>query len=101
MLCCDDTLRSSSATCTSRGLVIVVGRSRLKTIQWLVFCSSKRLNLERMVLLFSRFFLWKIPNIYVSMKQKNCHKVKSLGVLNATEIQQNIIEMFVVRVYFG
>ena len=56
MLCCDDTLRSSFATCTSRGLVIVVGRSRLKTIQWLVFCSSKRLNFERIVLLFSRFF---------------------------------------------
>ena len=46
-------------------------------------------------------FLWKIPNIYVSMEQKNCHKVTSLGELNATEIQQNIIEMFVVRVYFG
>ena len=55
-----------------------------------------------MVLLFSRFFfLRKIPNIYVSMEQKNCHKVTSLGELNATEIQQNIIEMFVVRVYFG
>ena len=79
----------------------VFGRSRLETIQWLVFCSSKILNFERMVLLFSRFFLWKIPNIYVSMEQKNCHKVTSLGELNATEIQQNIIEMFVVRVYFG
>ena len=45
------------------------------------------------------FFLWKIPNIYVSMEQKNCHKVTSLGELNATEIPQNIIEMFVVRVY--
>ena len=102
MLCCDDTLRSSFGTCTSRGLVTVVGRSRLKTIQWLVFCSSKILNFERMVLLFSRFFfLRKIPNIYVSMEQKNCHKVTSLGELNATEIPQNIIEMFVVRVYFG
>ena len=47
------------------------------------------------------FFLRKIPNIYVSMEQKNCHKVTSLGELNATEILQNIIEMFVVRVYFG
>ena len=47
------------------------------------------------------FFLRKIPNIYVSMEQKNCHKVTSLGELNATEIPQNIIEMFVVRVYFG
>ena len=28
-------------------------------------------------------------------------KVTSLGELNATEIQQNIIEMFFVRVYFG
>ena len=53
------------------------------------------------VFLFFYFFLWKIPNIYVSMEQKNCHKVISLGELNATEIQQNIIEMFVVRVYFG
>ena len=80
----------------------VFGRSRLETIQWLVFCSSKILNFERMVLLFSRFFfLRKIPNIYVSMEQKNCHKVTSLGELNATEIPQNIIEMFVVRVYFG
>ena len=47
------------------------------------------------------FFLRKIPNIYVSMEQKKCHKVTSLGELNATEIPQNIIEMFVVRVYFG
>ena len=55
-----------------------------------------------MVLLFQGFFLflWKIPNIYVSMEQKNCHKVRSVGELNATEIPQNIIEMFVVRVYF-
>ena len=50
---------------------------------------------------FKVFFLWKIPNIYVSMEQKNCHKVTSLGELNATEIPQNIIEMFFVRVYFG
>ena len=28
-------------------------------------------------------------------------KKTSLGELNATEIPQNIIEMFVVRVYFG
>ena len=47
------------------------------------------------------FFLWKTPNIYVSMEQKHCHKVASLGELNATEIPLNIIEMFVVRVYFG
>ena len=33
--------------------------------------------------------------------KKNCHKVTSLGELNATEISLNIIEMFVVRVYFG
>ena len=81
----------------------VVGRSRLETIQWLVFRSSKILNFERMVLLFSRFFFFlrKIPNIYVSMEQKKCNKVTSLGELNATEIPQNIIEMFVVRVYFG
>ena len=46
-------------------------------------------------------FLRKIPNIYVSMEQKNGHKVTSLGELNATEIQQNIIEMFGARVYFG
>ena len=51
------------------------------------------------IFLFIYFFLWKIPNIYVSMEQKNCHKVTSLGELNATEIPQNIIEMFVVRVY--
>ena len=55
MLCSDDTLRSSFATCTSRGHVTVVGRSRLKTIQWLVFCFPRRLYFERMVLLFSRF----------------------------------------------
>ena len=55
-----------------------------------------------MVLLFSRFFfLWKIPNIYVSMELKSYHKVTSLGELNATEIPQNIIEMFFVRIYFG
>ena len=47
------------------------------------------------------FFLWKIPNIYVSVEQRNCHKITSLGELNATELQQNIIEVFVVRVYFG
>ena len=80
MLCCDDTLRSLFATCTSCGLVRVVGRSRLKTIQLLVFCSSKRLIFERMVVLFKGFFY---------------------GELNATEIPQNVIEMFVVRVYFG
>ena len=60
MLCCDDTLRSSFVTCTSRGLVTVIKRSRLKTIQWLVFCSSKILNFERMVLLFSKSFYFFI-----------------------------------------
>ena len=35
------------------------------------------------------------------MEQKNFHKVTSLVELNATEIQQNIIEMFFVRVYCG
>ena len=35
------------------------------------------------------------------MEQKNGHRVTSLGELNATEIQQNIIEMFGARVYFG
>ena len=35
------------------------------------------------------------------MEQKSCHKLISLGELNAKEVQQNIIEMFVVRVYFG
>ena len=34
-------------------------------------------------------------------QKKNCHKVTSLGELNATETPLNIIEMFVVRVYFG
>ena len=33
--------------------------------------------------------------------KKNCYKVTSLGELNATETPLNIIEMFVVRVYFG
>ena len=50
------------------------------------------------------FFLWKIPNIYVSMEQKKLSQSNissSLGELNATEIPLNIIEMFVVRVYFG
>ena len=88
--------------CTSRGLVKVVKRTRLKTIRWLVFYSSKILNFERRVLLFSSFFfLWKIPNIYVSVEQRNCHKITSLGELNAMELKQNIIEVFVVRVYFG
>ena len=94
MLCCD-------VTCTSHGLVTVVRHSRLKTIQWLVFCSLKILNFEKWFCCFQGFFLWKIPNIYVSMEQKNCQKVTSLGELNATEIQQNIIEMFGARVYFG
>ena len=35
------------------------------------------------------------------MEQKNGHKVTSLGELNATGIQQNIIEMFGASVYFG
>ena len=50
------------------------------------------------------FFLWKIPNIYVSMEQNKLSQSNissSLGELNATEIPLNIIEMFVVRVYFG
>ena len=50
---------------------------------------------------FKVFFLWKIQNIYVSMEHKNYHKVTSLGELNATEIPQNIIEMFFARIYFG
>ena len=45
--------------------------------------------------------LWKIPNSCVSMELKNYYKVTSLGELNATEIPQNIMEMFVVRVYFS
>ena len=65
MLCCDDTLRWSFGTCTSRCLVTVFGRSRLETIQWLVFCSSKILNFERMVLLFSRFFFFTEDSKYL------------------------------------
>ena len=93
-------------TCTSRGLVTVFGRSRLKTIQWLVCCSSNIMILwfccfQGFFKFFFIFFLRKIPNIYVSMEQKNGHRVTSLGELNATEIQQNIIEIFGARVYFG
>ena len=69
MLCCDDTLRSLFATCTSCGLVRVVGRSRLKTIQLLVFCSSKRLIFERMVVLFKGFFLWWVKRYGNSTKR--------------------------------
>ena len=53
-----------------------------------------------MVLLFSRFFMKDLKYLCFN-GAKNFHKVTSLGELNATEIQQNIIEMFVVRVYFG
>ena len=56
--------------------------------------------LQGTVLLFSRFFV-EDPKYLFFNGAKNFHKVTSLGELNATEIQQNIIEMFVVRVYFG
>ena len=57
MLFRDDTLRSSFATRMLGGLVTVVARSRFKIIQWLVYCFQKRLYMERMVLLFSIFFM--------------------------------------------
>ena len=56
--------------------------------------------LQGTVLLFSRFFV-EDPKYLCFNRAKNFHKVTSLGELNATEIQQNIIEMFFVRVYFG
>ena len=53
------------------------------------------------VFLFFNFFIFMEDSKYLYFNRaKNCHKVTSLGELNATEIQQNIIEMFVVRVHF-
>ena len=62
--------------------------------------SSCTFLLQRTVLLFSRFFV-EDPKYLCYNGAKNFHKVTSLGELNATEIQQNIILMFVLRVYFG
>ena len=62
--------------------------------------SSCTFLLQGTVLLFSRFFV-EDPKYLCFNGAKNFHKITSLSELNATEIQQNIIEMFVVRVYFG
>ena len=62
--------------------------------------SSCTFLLQGTVLLFSRFFV-ENPKYLCFNGAKNFHKVTYLGELNATEIQQNIIEMFFVRVYFG
>ena len=55
--------------------------------------SSCTFLLQGTVLLFSRFFV-EDPKYLCFNGAKNFHKVTSLGELNATEIQQNIIEMF-------
>ena len=73
-LFCDDTLRSSFATLMSRDLITVVARSRFKIIYWLVYFFQKRFYIERMALLFSRFF--KVDPKYLWFNgAKNCHIV--------------------------
>ena len=74
MLFPDDKLRSPFATRMSRGLVTVVARSRFKIIQWLVYCFQKRLYIERMVLLFSIFFMVDPKYLWFN-GAKNCHIV--------------------------
>ena len=90
-LCCDDKLRSLFATWTSGGFVTVVARNGLKTIQGLVL---------RMVLLFQDFS-WKTPNIYVSMEQKICIIVNISWWVKCDGNSTNVIEMFVLSVFFG
>ena len=74
MLFRDDTLRSSFATRMLGGLVTVVARSRFKIIQWLVYFFQKRLYMERMVLLFSIFFMVDPKYLWFN-GAKNCHIV--------------------------
>ena len=83
-------------TCTSHGLVTVVGHRRLKTIQFF-----KDIKFRKNGSAVFKVFFMEDSKYLCFNGAKNCHKVTSLGELNTTEIQQNIIEMFVVRVYFG
>ena len=71
---CDDTLRSSFATRMSRDLITVVARNRFKIINWLVYCFQKRFYIERMALLFSRFFMVDPKYLWFN-GAKNCHIV--------------------------
>ena len=57
-----------------RGFVTVVASNRLKTIQWLVFCSKEVAGISKEWFYYFQEFSWKTPNIYVSMEQKNSHK---------------------------
>ena len=75
MLFGDDTLRSLFATRMSRGLMTVVARSRFKIIQWRVYCFQKRLYIERIVLLFSIFFMVDPKYLWFN-GVKNCQIVK-------------------------
>ena len=70
-LFCDDTLGSSFATCMSRDLITVVARSRFKIIHRLAMF-SKELYIERMVLLFGRFFIVEAKYLWFN-GAKNCH----------------------------
>ena len=71
---CDDTLRSSFATRMSRDLMTVVARNRFKIIHWLVYCFQKRFYIERMALLFSRFFMVDPKYLWFN-GANNCHIV--------------------------
>ena len=75
-LFCDDTLRSSFATRVrmSRDLMTAVARNRFKIIHWLVYCFQKRFYIERMALLFSRFFMVDPKYLWFN-GAKNCHIV--------------------------
>ena len=101
-LFCDDTLGSSFATCMSRDLITVVARSRFKIIHRLAMF-SKELYIERMVLLFGRFFIVEAKYLWFN-GAKNCHIInifwwaKCYG--NSTKHNWNVCCMYLLRLAF-
>ena len=72
-------------------------------VTWSYDSSLKRLLIKRMVQLFSRFSMVDPKSLCFDGAKKNSLSKHPLvnEMLNATEIQQSIIEMSFVRVYFG
>ena len=99
-LFCDDTLRSSFATRMSRDLLTVIAHSRLKIIHWLVYCFQKRFYIERMALLFSKFFIVDPKYLWFN-GAKNCHIVNVSWLVkwygNSTKRNWNVCCMHLLR----
>ena len=99
-LFCDDTLRSSFATRMSRDLLTAVAHSRFKIIHWLVYCFQKRFYIERMALLFSRFFIVDPKYLWFN-GAKNYHMVNVSWLVkcyeNPTKRNWNVCCMHLLR----